>query len=174
MGQKTEMERVPRNKEVIKSEKKMRIRPMETEDVPAVADMEQEIFSIPWSAQAFTDALEADYTLFLVAEVSGVTAGYIGVYLAADEAEITNVAVHERYRRCHLGELLVGEALNGAEKRGAVSAFLEVRISNAPAIRLYEKMGFGICGIRKGFYEKPREDAYVMTVPDISTVQVWQ
>lgn len=154
------------------SEKKMRTRPMKIKDIPAVAEMEREIFSMPWSEQSFADALQADYTLFLVAEVSGVTAGYIGVYLAADEAEITNVAVQKDFRRCHLGEMLVGEALKEAKKRGAVSVFLEVRISNDPAIHLYEKMGFGICGTRKGFYEKPKEDAYVMMIPDISTVQV--
>ena len=154
------------------SEKKMRTRPMKIKDIPAVAEMEREIFSMPWSEQSFTDALQADYTLFLVAEVFGVTVGYIGVYLAADEAEITNVAVRKECRRSYLGEHLVREALWEMRRRGVVSVYLEVRISNDPAIRLYEKMGFEICGTRKGFYEKPREDAYVMVIPDISTVQV--
>lgn len=154
------------------SEKKMQIRPMEAEDISAVAAIEQKTFSMPWSRQAFADALQADYTLFLVAEVSGAIAGYIGVYLAADEAEITNVAVLEDHRGCHLGKLLVSEALREAKRRGAASVFLEVRISNDPAIGLYKKLGFEICGTRKGFYEKPREDAYVMMIPDISTVQV--
>lgn len=150
----------------------MQICLMEKSHIREVAQIEKETFSVPWSEKAFLEALEAEYALFLVAEEEGRVAGYIGVYLAADEGEITNVAVEETFRRHHIGEYLVKEALSEAEKKGAATIFLEVRCSNTPAIALYEKMGFSICGTRKGFYEKPKEDAYVMvSAPDISTVQ---
>ena len=150
----------------------MTIRPMEEKDICEIAGIEREIFSTPWSEKAFFEALEAEYALFFAAEEDGQIAGYIGIYLAADEGEITNVAVAENFRRRHIGEQLVHAAVSEAGKRGAVSIFLEVRYSNLPAIALYEKMGFSICGTRKGFYERPKEDAYVMVfAPDISTFQ---
>ncbi|MCI8327639.1 MAG: ribosomal protein S18-alanine N-acetyltransferase [Lachnospiraceae bacterium] len=150
----------------------MQIRLMKKSDIEEVAQIERETFSMPWSQRAFLQSLEMEHVLFLVAEKENEIAGYIGVYFAADEAEITNVAVKEKFRRRHIGESLVKEMVLRAKERGAVFAFLEVRCSNAEAIALYEKMGFSICGSRKGFYEKPREDAYVMVfAPDISTIQ---
>lgn len=147
------------------------IRLMEKKDVAKVTAIERDIFSMPWSENGFLDAICADNTLFLVAEEEGIK-GYIGMYLAADEGEITNVAVKETGRRKHLGESLLREALRISAERGIVSWFLEVRKSNAAAIALYKKQGFSVCGVRKGFYEKPREDAYVMVYPpDISTIQ---
>ena len=86
------------------------------------------------------------------------------------EAEITNVAVEMEYRRRHIAEALVAEMQKEAAGRGTHSIFLEVRCSNTGAIALYQKMGFSICGTRRGFYEKPKEDAYVMVyTPEIST-----
>ena len=74
------------------------------------------------------------------------------------------------YRRRHIAEALVAEMQKEAAGRGTHSVFLEVRCSNTGAIALYQKMGFSICGTRRGFYEKPKEDAYVMVyTPEIST-----
>ena len=134
---------------------------MKTEDVTDAARIEEKIFSMPWSEQSFLEALEQEYTVFFVAKEEEHCVGYIGAYFAADEAEITNVAVDMEYRRRHIAE---------AAKRGTRSIFLEVRCSNTGAIALYQKMGFSICGTRRGFYEKPKEDAYVMVyTPEIST-----
>ena len=73
-------------------------------------------------------------------------------------------------RGLHIAEALVAEMQKEAAKRGTHSIFLEVRCSNTGAIALYQKMGFSICGTRRGFYEKPKEDAYVMVyTPEIST-----
>lgn len=147
----------------------MKIRRMKKEDIREAAQIEREIFSVPWSEQSFYDAIEMEQTIFLTAEEEGRVAGYLGMYLAADEGEITNVAVHKDCRRRHIGRALLMQALTEAAERGADTIFLEVRCSNAPAIALYEQMGFKICGTRRGFYEKPREDACVMVRPDIST-----
>ena len=86
----------------------------------------------------------------------------VGMYLAMDEGEITNVAVAP-VERCHgVGGMLLTELLKIAENKGVVRIVLEVRASNDSAIRLYERNGFVQCGMRKGFYEFPKEDAYVM------------
>lgn len=149
----------------------MRIRQMRAADAEWAARIEREIFSVPWSEQSFLEALKQGCTLFLTAWEGEECAGYIGAYFAADEAEITNVAVREKYRRQRFGEAMVRRMQQEAVKRGARSIFLEVRCSNEGAIALYQKMGFVLCGVRKGFYEKPREDAYVMVyTPEISTI----
>ena len=86
----------------------------------------------------------------------------VGMYLAMDEGEITNVAVAP-VERCHgVGGMLLTELLKIAENKGVARIVLEVRASNDSAIRLYERNGFVQCGMRKGFYEFPKEDAYVM------------
>lgn len=142
----------------------IRIRRMEAEDAKTVSLLEKEIFSQPWSCQGFLDALNQENAIFLVAEVEGEIAGYCGMYCAADEGEITNVAVREAFRNKGIGQLLVCKALEEARNAGITMVILEVRVSNAGAIHVYEKLGFEIQGIRKGFYEKPKEDGYVMTL----------
>ena len=89
-------------------------------------------------------------------------AGYCGIYLAADEGEITNVAVAECFRRRGIAGLLVEQILTESRNRGAARVFLEVRESNFPAIQLYEKHGFQVVGTRRAFYQKPTEDALLM------------
>lgn len=139
----------------------MEIREMTEKDADAVSAIEAAVFSQPWSRQGFLDALAMDCTLFCVAEEKGCIRGYIGMYFAADEAEITGVAVAEDARGCGVGRMLVAAALALAAARGIRDAVLEVRVSNAAAIRLYEEQGFVRQGIRKGFYDYPREDAFI-------------
>ena len=91
------------------------IRPMTEADVPAVAELEAQIFSQPWSAQGFLDALALSDTVFLTAEEEGQIAGYIGMYLSVDEGEITNVAVAPLMRRRGVGWELLLEAKREAE-----------------------------------------------------------
>ena len=124
----------------------IQIREMQVRDTNAVAEIERQIFSQPWSRQGFLDAVNLGNTVFLV----------------MDEGEITNVAVAP-VERCHgVGGMLLTELLKIAENKGVARIVLEVRASNDSAIRLYERNGFVQCGMRKGFYEFPKEDAYVM------------
>ena len=88
--------------------------------------------------------------------------GYIGMYLSFDEAEITNVAVSPEHRQKGIGKVLVETVKEMVCKKNIKKIFLEVRVSNIPAIALYEKNGFQKVGIRKNFYEKPTEDANIM------------
>lgn len=138
------------------------VRAMQEMDVEAVEKLEKEIFSMPWSVQGFLDALQLENTVFLVAEEKQEILGYIGMYFSLDEGEITNVAVAPRKRCRGIGELLIQEMKKEAQKHALSSIVLEVRVSNHSAIRLYERNGFVNLGIRKGFYEMPKEDAYIM------------
>ena len=80
----------------------------------------------------------------------------------AGEGHITNIAVHPDFRRRHIGEAVVRELVAEAEKAGAMSQTLEVRASNEPAQRLYEKFGFRTVGVRRNYYEDGGEDALIM------------
>lgn len=110
----------------------------------------------------FFDALALSDTVFLVAEEENRILGYIGMYLSVDEGEITNVAVDPGARRLGVGQALLLQMKREARQRAVGRLVLEVRVSNASAIALYEKNGFSVAGVRKGFYERPKEDAYIM------------
>lgn len=141
---------------------RINVRSMQIEDTEAVSVLEAAIFSQPWSKKGFEDALNMENTIFLVAEYEGEIAGYIGMYLSLDEGEITNVAAAPGMRRMGVGNTLICSAIKAALENGITRIILEVRVSNETAIRLYERNGFKICGTRKGFYEFPKEDAYIM------------
>ena len=140
----------------------MTIREMTVDDVEAVAALEADIFSMPWSKQGFADTLCREDVLFFVAREDERVLGYVGVYCTADEGEITNVAVAKDARRRGVGQALLQLLIEKMAQRGITRIVLEVRVSNDPAIRLYERHGFLVVGTRKNFYEKPVEDAYVM------------
>ncbi len=135
---------------------------MTKKEIPKVAKIEREVFSCPWSEQSFTDTLYQDNVKFFLAMEDEKVLGYCGLYMAADKGEITNVAVGQKFRRRHIADMMLKSLLKAGEDNGVRCFYLEVRISNYAAIGLYEKHGFTKKGIRKGFYDKPREDAYVM------------
>lgn len=140
----------------------MQIRKMRPEDTKEVARLETEIFSVPWSEKAFLDTLERTDTIYLVAEEEGTIYGYCGMWMSFEEGEIPNFAVAGEKRNCGIGQKML-EALFDFGAEEGISAFtLEVRKSNQAAIHLYNKMGFVSEGIRKGFYDKPKEDAVIM------------
>lgn len=137
------------------------IRPMRQEDVPQVAELENKIFSRPWSAESFEKALTYPEQILLVAEGTAIL-GYSILFAAADQADVSNIAVDPDHRGQKIGDALMKEMLNQAANRGVKEVFLEVRVSNAPAIGLYQKYGFERIGVRKGYYEDPKEDAHLM------------
>ena len=137
------------------------VRMMAEEDIDSLVAVEEECFSMPWSKQAFMDSYALPYTYFFVAEKHEEIAGYIGVYKLGDEADITNVAVASIYRRKGVADKLLGAVCDFAKNQSIAQITLEVRESNIPAIKLYEKHGFKRVGVRKNFYEKPVEDAII-------------
>jgi len=135
---------------------------MKNEDADAVAMIEQECFSLPWSKEALLASMAQSYSYFVVAKTEDDIAGYGAIYVVAGEGEIINIAVKGEYRRCGIGEAIVKDLLQEGKKRQAEKVFLEVRESNVAAIALYERCGFEKQGIRKNFYEKPTENAVIM------------
>ena len=139
-------------------------REMMLSDVEQISAMEVAYFSMPWSKQALSEAAAGDQTFYMVAEdiADGRIVAYCGQYCIMGEGDINQVAVHEAYRRRGIAARLLQDFMQESEKRGIHSFTLEVRVSNTAAIRLYESCGFQIEGTRKGFYDKPKEDAYIM------------
>lgn len=140
-----------------------RIRAATSADVAAMAAIERQCFSDPWSARSFREMLDADDTFGLVMETPA--AGVIGYLLArtvVDEAEILNLAIRPDHRRRGLARRLLARGMEEIVGRGVVSVFLEVRTSNEAGRALYAGAGFGPIGRRRAYYERPVEDAIVL------------
>lgn len=142
-------------------EEPLYFRKMCKEDLADVAAIESAVFSRPWSEQAFLHALAED-TIFIVALRRNAIIGYCGMYCSFSEGEITNVAVAPQKQNKGIGRKMMKHLLSQAQSRGISRIILEVRISNKNAIHLYNSLGFLNCGIRRNFYEMPREDGMVM------------
>jgi len=166
-------------------------------DVPAVADLEKLIFTLPWSAHAFDYELRFNTMAhFLVVRQRGnpigarsegrnspqsgrqgpqgrtepqPVLGYGGFWFIVDEAHICTLAIHPHWRGRGLGELLLVHLIDRGNKVGAAVATLEVRASNVAAQRLYEKCGFVRVGLRTGYYSDNHEDALIMTTDPIAS-----
>lgn len=132
--------------------------------VPAIAAIEQECFSDPWTEQAIQSQLTGPNHIFLAAVDGEAVAGYVGLMYVIDEGYIANVAVTADYRRQHIADLLIAELVRRGQELNLAFLTLEVRASNEPAQALYRKHGFEVVGLRKRYYEKPREDALLMTL----------
>ena len=109
------------------------------------------------------DAANTPENVYLVCECTGEIAGYCGMWTVLGEGNITNIAVSPSYRRSGVAEALLKELERRARLKDVTVFFLEVRQSNEAAKRLYEKLGYSPIGVRKRFYEKPVEDAIVMS-----------
>ena len=141
---------------------KIEIRRMREQDVSQAAAIEKENFSLPWTEESFQQALEKKENIYLTALEGEQVVGYIGMWTVLDEGEITKVSVKKDRQGRHIGRRLLEILEQEGKKAGVASFFLEVRQSNAPAIHLYENCGFSVQGIRKNFYENPREDGILM------------
>lgn len=140
----------------------IRIRPMERADVDAISRLEEETFSMPWSREAFLEMITKDDAAYYVAELDGRVVGGCGVLMIAGEGNITNVVVAGEARNKGIGTKMLRYLMEEGERNGLGAFTLEVRVSNAAAIHVYEKLGFLSEGIRPNFYEKPAEDAVIM------------
>ncbi|MBO5727842.1 MAG: ribosomal protein S18-alanine N-acetyltransferase [Oscillospiraceae bacterium] len=137
--------------------------PMDRGHIPQILALEQACFSMPWTENMLEDALFDPNACFIVAEDGeGGVLGYAGLHAILDEGYIDNVAVEEAARRHGVASALLDVFCRFGEVNLAFLT-LEVRASNQPAIALYEKHGFQRAGLRKGYYQHPREDAVIMT-----------
>lgn len=132
--------------------------------LPQVQRIEQQCFSLPWTEAMIRMQLQPDSHVFLTAETEGVVVGYVGMLYVLDEGYISNVAVRPDFRRRGVAEALL-RALEARSRALRLSFLtLEVRAGNAAAVALYEKRGYRVVGRRKNYYEKPTEDAILMTL----------
>ena len=138
------------------------IRRMKLEDCEQVAIIEEESFSMPWSLQAFQDTVEMKNYRYFVAERNGEILGYCGFIFVLDEAEIPNVCVKLSERQQGIGKQMLTVLEKEAKELGINILYLEVRESNQAARKLYSFFGFEEDGIRKDFYELPKENAILM------------
>ena len=127
--------------------------PMKDEDLSEVVAIEQLSFSAPKDEAVFRH----DENKYLIAKEAGKLLGYIGTERIAGETHIINMAVHPDKRNTGIGKKLLAKALAPNEV-----SYLEVRVSNSPAQRIYEHFGFKIVGTRKKYYQDNDEDAYIM------------
>lgn len=141
----------------------LKIEKMTSSHIEEIANLEKECFSSPWSADGLKSELDNNFARFYVAFSGEKIAGYIGSHNVLGEVYITNVAVFSEFRRKGIGKTLVEFLVDEMKKENADFVTLEVRKSNLNAISLYEKCGFEKVGERKNFYEKPIEDAILMT-----------
>ena len=147
----------------------LRIEPMRMEDLPAVHAIEAASFDAPWPPEAYQHDLETNrLAQYLVARVGDEIAAYGGMWLMVDEGHIITFAVHPLWRRQHIGGRLLLAFLDLATDRGAHEATLEVRLSNLPARRLYERFGFRPVGLRPRYYSDNGEDALIMTTDPLA------
>ena len=136
---------------------------MDRSHIPQIEKLEQVCFSVPWTENMLTDALFDPQASFIVAEDDeGNVVGYAGLHVVLDEGYIDNVAVEPDARRHGVGSALL-EVFCRFGAANLAFLTLEVRASNEAAIGLYEKHGFHRAGLRPGYYQKPKEDAVIMT-----------
>jgi len=140
----------------------MRIREMTLMDVPAIAELEKLCFSDPWSEKSIAAEVDNPLSYWLVAEDAGKVCGYVGSQSVLDAADMMNLAVASEYRRKGVGEALVDALTQHLCQNNVIALLLEVRVSNAPAIALYKKLGFEQVGCRPKYYRNPREDALIL------------
>ena len=138
-------------------------RRMQSMDLPAVMEIENQSYEFPWSEGIFRDCLANRYNSVLYIEKQQVQAYTISQNII-DECHLLNLCVRQDARNHGLGKKMVQYLINQARQNDMESIFLEVRVSNEAAIHLYDKLGFNEIGLRRGYYptSKGREDAFVL------------
>ncbi len=151
------------------SDSNLILRRMKVGDIPQVYALDVASFSLPWPERSYRYEIEEnDHSRPWVVEDIGATparvVGMIVVWLILDEAHVATLAVHPDYRRRGIGQRLLANALLGAQKEGAMLAYLEVRKTNSGAQALYERFGFVVDGVRPRYYVDNGEDAILMSL----------
>lgn len=133
-------------------------------DIDDIIRIETVSFTNPWTKEMYLSELEhRDVSFFYIArDPFGEAIGFCSCWRVLDEIHINNLAVLPEHRRSGIASALLERVLDDGAARGAQRATLEVRRSNIPALKLYEKFGFSVAGVRRGYYTKPEEDALVL------------
>lgn len=142
----------------------MKITKMGNEHIEGVLNVENSCFHIPWTKQDFIREINENKmaVYFVALDETEKVVGYAGMWHVVNEGHITNVAVLEECRGRGIGRLLLEALFDVAREREMIGITLEVKISNAPAQKLYTGLGFKPEGIRKRYYADTGEDAVIM------------
>lgn len=139
---------------------------MKGDDLDEVLAIEHLCFTYPFSRSLFESELNQPAATLLVARDGESLVGYIDFWKVVDEIHLINIAVHPDYQRkgiaTQLFQAMLRVSPSPLEGEGGRKIYLEVRVSNEGAKKFYEKMGFQVIGIRKGYYPDG-EDAYVLS-----------
>jgi ribosomal-protein-alanine N-acetyltransferase len=145
------------------------IRKMTLEDIPAVVELDQISFSLPWPERSFRFELtDNTASRCWVAEVDGRLAGMVVGWMLVDEMHIATIATHPDFRRQGIARALLSHTLSHAIDEGAQSSFLEVRESNLAAQEMYRQFGYQATGRRRRYYRDNDEDAILMNLESLS------
>ena len=154
----------------------VRIRKIRPSDIRRVIEIERSWAHLShWSEDSYYRLVNDEgFTASFLAEIDDQSgrpfvAGFVIFHVSGTNTEVYNIAVDARHARSGVGWQLMNTVMTESRNRYATRVLLEVRKSNAPAIRFYEKFGFGVLGERKDYYSNPVEDAYVMEMklPDV-------
>jgi len=142
------------------------IEPMKVSDLDAVMEIERVSFRSPWSRQVFLEELDRDWArLDLLRDVrTGRVVAFANYWLVCDEVHILNIATHPQARRLGHASRLLAHVVDFARREACRQVTLEVRRSNAPAIRIYRRFAFRAVGVRPNYYVEDQEDAIVMVL----------
>jgi ribosomal-protein-alanine N-acetyltransferase len=135
-------------------------------DIQEIIGIERDSYPTPWSENLFRSEMTSPISRLLVGRTTQEqrrdVVGYIVYWRVDDEIHLHNIAVRRDVRRKGIASRLLVEAIRCSRLEGARWITLEVRRSNLPAQRMYEKFGFSIRGIRPGYYTDTKEDALIM------------
>ena len=146
----------------------IKIKPMTKDDIDSVIVIEELAYgNHHWSKESFLSELSNELAKYYCAFNENKLIAYCGFWQILEEAHITNISVNPEYRRNHIGETLLKTIIDECYKNMVKFITLEVRVSNTPAICLYEKYGFKSLGTRKGYYQDNNEDALIMWTENI-------
>lgn len=144
------------------------MRPMERPDVERVVAIERAAFPGPWSERVFSEEVDADGRVWLVAEVDGRVVGFAGLMLVAEEAHVLNMGVDPEWWGLGVGKVLLAELMRRGVALGARRFTLEVAQDNLRARALYREAGFRRRGVRPGYYDESGQDALVLWTGDLA------
>lgn len=143
-----------------------KIRDISLDDVSRVTELEHEIFPSPWSKEVIERIISKNPAVkALAADMNGTVVAYAFYWILENEMRIANLAVEKQYRRRNIAGDLLEKMISDGVRSGAAYVCLEVRISNIPAISLYEKYGFYRVSVNKNYYSDNSEDALIMVKP---------
>ena len=144
------------------------VRPLGAADLDQLDRLVRQLFdAAAWSRQSFAEEIEADGRWYLGAEraADGALIAYAGLWYDGYDAQVMTIAVDAAHQGHGLGRRLLTALVEHAREVGAGQVLLEVRVDNAPAIHLYESLGFVMLGRRRAYYQPGNIDAFTMRLP---------